>query len=275
MHLAGRILFAIAIVGFGILCLAYLDFIHQLQPVPSWVPAYGFLAVLTGSALIVAGLAIMADAKTYSAAVGLVVLFAFGVVFLQVPSAFADPSLLRSPWWVRTFETVALTGGAMILAGLASQPVGQRWVHIGRILFGGSMPVFGILHLIYAEGTASIVPPWYPWPLFWAYFTGAAHIAGGLAIATGVLPRLAATLAGVMFGTWALTLHIPSQFEYANPRGEQTSLLVAIGMCGAAWIVAGSLARQGTPEQVAAAKEPQLAHVGVNSGDNPPGDRGT
>lgn len=250
---AGRIVFAIAIVGFGIVCLAHVDFIHQLQPVPSWVPGYTFLAVLNGIALIAAGLAIVANVRVHQAAVGLTALLAVGTVLLQPPGAYADPALLRSPWWVRTFEAVALTGAALILAGLASEPARERWARLGRILFGVSLPVFGILHLYYAESTATLVPTWYPMPLFWAMFTGVGHFAAGVSIAEeGPLSRLAATLAGAMFAAFVLTLHIPSQFEYADARAEQTSLLVAIGMCGAAWVVAGSLARQEERDTVGA-----------------------
>lgn len=263
MVLPGRIVFAVAIVGFGVLCLAYIDFIAQLQPVPSGIPGYGALGVLTGVILIAAGLAIMTDVRAYPAALALTVFFGSWIVFLQVPSAFVDPALLRSAWWVRTFETLAFTGGALVLAGLTSRPPRERWLRLGRILFGVSLPVFGVLHFIYADNVASIVPPWYPWGLFWAYFTGLAQVAAGVAIAADKLPRLAATLAGAMYGTWALTLHIPSQLQYDNPRAEQTSLLVAVAMCGAAWIVAGSLSNRG---RAATEKEPRLATIGPSEG---------
>lgn len=254
----GRSAYAVAMVGFGVLCLGYVDFVHQLQPVPSWLPAYGPLALLTGVFLVVVGIAILANVRVSLAASALAIVFASGIVALQVPGAFADPSLLRSPWWIRTFETVALMGAALVLVGLSS-PERSVWMLRGRIAYGISLPVFGILHLVYPESVAALVPPWYPWPMFWAYFTGLAMIGGGLAIATGVLARVAATLAGVMYGSWFLTLHIPRSWcrawaacEFmggAAPVGLQgsrpglTSLFVALGMCGSAWIVAGSLAK--------------------------------
>lgn len=254
---AGRMLFGGAIVGFGVLCVMYLDFVHQLQPVPSWVPGYELLAVLTGIVLIAAGAAIAAGVKVYPAATGLACFFALWIVLLQVPSAFADPLLLRSPWWVRTFEVLALNGAALILAGLAGEPVREGWVRTGRIAFGVSLPVFGILHFVYADNVASLIPSWYPWPLFLAYLTGAGHFAAGVAIATGVLSRVAAILAGFMYGIWALTLHIPSQFEYERAQGEQTSLFVAIAMWGAAWIVAGSVMSRHIPSSTRTPEHPR------------------
>lgn len=244
----GRIVFAIAIVGFGVLCLVYVDSVHQLQPINELMSdetlVYDALAILTGVFLVAAGLAIGANVKASSLAAALTAYFLLWIVLLQIPSAFIDPSLLLSPWWVRTFETLALTGGALVLAGLTRRPEREQWLRAGRILFGISLPVFGVLHLIYADNVASLIPSWYPWPLFLAYLTGLANIAAGIAIVSGTLSRLAAILAGVMYGLYALTLHIPSQFEYADPRGEQTSLFVAIGMWGTAWIVTGSLAKR-------------------------------
>jgi uncharacterized membrane protein YphA (DoxX/SURF4 family) len=254
MHysLSGRILYAIAMIAFGVICLVYVDFVNSLQPVPASMPGYGFLAVSTGLVLLAAGLAILADVKTYPAALALVLMFVLGIVALHIPSAFIDPGLLRSPWWIRTFESLALAGAALTLAGLARNPTREPWVRAGRIVFGVSLPVFGILHFIYPESVAALValsPVSYPWPLLWAYLTGAGHFAAGVAIATGVLSRLAATLAGIMYASWVLTLHLPRVISnpvgYAGDRQELTSLFVCVALWGAAWIIAGSLAKQG------------------------------
>lgn len=257
---AGRLIFGCAILGFGLVGLLYIDFLNSLQPVPEWMPGYRPIAALNGAALAAAGLAIVFDRRARIAALAIVAFFAACVLLLHVPSAFTRPELLRSPWWIRTFESVALAGGAATLAGLRGVRADGRWLRSGRIAFGLALPVFGILHLIYGEGTASLVPPWYPAPLFWAYFTGVAQIVGGLAIAFAVLPRLAATLAGVMYGTWALTLHVPRVWcrlwgpcDFLDvpggleaARGGITSLFVAVGMCGAAWLVAGGCREAGT-----------------------------
>lgn len=254
--LAGRVVYASAIIGFGVICVFYRDFIHSLQPVPAWVPARGFLAILTGLLLMAAGLAVLVNIRTGPATQALAGLFALGIVLLHIPGAFADPSLLRSPFWIRTFESLALGGAALILAGLADDGRRGSWVRTGRILFGVSLPVFGILHFVYPASVAILVPGWYPWPLFLAYLTGAGHFAAGVAIAAGVLSRLAAILAGFMFALWALTLHLPRVIDhpaarsvnnpagYAGDKRELASTLVCIAFWGAAWIVAGSVARE-------------------------------
>jgi uncharacterized membrane protein len=254
---AGRIVFALGIVGFGVVGLTYVDFVNALEPVPVWLPGYAFFAILNGLLLLAAGLAILVERRLDLAARALAGLFVAWVILLQVPSAFTDPSLLRSPWWIRTFETVALTGGTLALIGARTAPIDEARVRGGRIAFGVSMPVFGVLHLVYPESVAALVPPWYPWPMFWAYFTGVAQVAGGLALAAGTLARPAAILAGTMYGTWALTLHVPRSWcglygpcDFVGPpvglegsRGGLTSLFVAFAMWGAAWLVAGALGR--------------------------------
>ena len=271
MHRPGRLVFGLAITGFGGVGLLYVDFLNSLQPSPDWLPGYAPLALVNGAALVAAGVAIMLERQARLAALGVVVFFLACIIFLHVPSAFTQPELLRSPWWIRTFESVALAGGAATLIGLRStgdpdqDRDRERWVRGARIAFGLSLPVFGVLHLIYARSTTPLVPPWYPWPLFWIVFTGLAQIAAGLAIAAGVLARLAAILAGVMYGSWALTLHLPRVVcRLGGPcafldgpggfealRGEITSLFVAVGMCGAAWLIAGDIAvatNAGTPD---------------------------
>lgn len=103
----GRVLYALNIAGFGVLCLLYVDFVAQLQPVNELMPAsilvYSILALLSGVFLVGAGLAIATRIKVHPMTVALVAFFAVCVV-LQVPSAFVNPDLLRSPWMVRTFE---------------------------------------------------------------------------------------------------------------------------------------------------------------------------
>lgn len=243
---AGRWIYGTAITAFGLLCLAYMNFISSLQPVPETLPGFSALALLLGIALVVAGLGIASGVRVLHGGLFVAAMFVAGIVVLHIPSAFTNPALLRSPWWIRTFESLALAGAALVLAGLAAGTGRESWVRAGRVLFGISLPVFGVLHFVYADNVASLIPSWYPWPLFLAYLTGFGHFAAGVAIAAGVLARLAAILAGFMYATWALTLHLPRVLvnppTYAGDRQELTSLFVCVAFWGAAWIVAGSLA---------------------------------
>ena len=64
-----------------------------------------------------------------------------------------------------------------------------------------------------------MIPAFIPAHLFWAYFTGAGHIAAGVAILTSVLARLGAILFAAMVSGFVLLLHVPRVHRRAGqPR---------------------------------------------------------
>jgi len=86
-----------------------------------------------------------------------------------------------------------------------------------------------------------VIPAWLPAPRFWALATGGAHAAAGLSLLTNVRARLAAALLAAMFGSWVVVLHAPRAAAHPHDPREWGSLLVALAMCGASGIVAGTL----------------------------------
>ncbi len=89
-----------------------------------------------------------------------------------------------------------------------------------------------------------MVPAWLPpSQLAWAYVTGAAQIAAGLAIVSGVQRGCAAMLLTSMYLIFGLIVHLPRVI--ADPAGAMawaengTNLVLA----GAAWLLADSLVR--------------------------------
>jgi uncharacterized membrane protein YphA (DoxX/SURF4 family) len=92
--------------------------------------------------------------------------------------------------------------------------------------------------------TAPLVPKWLP-PTqeFWGYATGVSFIAAGVAILTGVLARLAATLLTGMIGSFALLVHEPMLLADHASHVNWTESAVNLAVVGAAWVVADSLAR--------------------------------
>jgi len=79
--------------------------------------------------------------------------------------------------------------------------------------------------------------------MFWAYFTGTAHCAAGLAILSGVLAGLASRLFAIMLSSWVLIVHIPRVFATPRDRHEWTTFFVALILTGLAWILAQYLSR--------------------------------
>jgi uncharacterized membrane protein len=123
----------------------------------------------------------------------------------------------------------------------------KRLVRAAQVLFGLNCIFYGWSHFTYADYTASMVPTWLPSRLGFAYFTGLGHIAAGIGIIVGILPRLAATLEAIMMSLFGLLVWVPSFLaqprpEWATPPSNQWSeLVVNLVLAASAWLVAASL----------------------------------
>jgi uncharacterized membrane protein len=235
-------------IALGALGVAYADFILEWTPAPAEFAARMALAYVHGIVLIIAGFGLLFVRTARPAA------FALGTTWLlwtllYVPRVVAN--------WRGAlggqFEVLAIMSGLFVLAGLLGQQEGNRaQLLVARYAFAVCMPMFGVVHFLYPAAVASWVPKWLPAHLFWAYFTGVAHCAAGLAILSGIMARLASRLFAIMLGSWVLIVHIPRVATALHDRHEWTTLFVAVALTGEAWIVAGSLAGDLWRKRVAA-----------------------
>lgn len=248
MTLLGRPAMALGTLGLGVLGLIYGDFALQWQPVPADIPGRVFLTYASGLVLAAAGASLAFRYTVLPGAAVLACVMALWVLVLHIPKIVAGDAGA----WLPLFECLALAGGFWIIVGTrtAAAPggfgrmLGANAVRAGRFAFAISLPAFGASHFIYHQGAADMVPAWLPWPGFWAAFTGVAHIAAGLSLLSNILPRLAASLLGLMFTLFVLLLHLPRVANTPGNRFEWTMIFVAIVLTGAAWTVAGSLPRK-------------------------------
>ncbi|MEO7039302.1 MAG: DoxX family protein [Gemmatimonadaceae bacterium] len=244
---AGRAIFAAAMAALGVQCLLRSNAVPALEPVHATavLPMIGWI---TGIVLIAAAVATMLrPTASYGAAVLAAMLLLWDAL-LHAPALAAAPT--NGGEWTGASETFALGGAALVLFGLtrlsaawrgAPDAVVTRCLLIGRIFFGISMLGFGALHFIYISYVAFVIPGWIPGHVFFAYATGVAHVAAGLGILSGVLARLAALCTAAMFGSWVLIVHLPRVAAHAQAADEWTSMLIALGMCGSALLIAASL----------------------------------
>ena len=226
----GRVLLALGLAAIGCQNLVGLGLIPQLQPVSDSIPAHSLLGVVLGVLLLATSAGVVVGVRR--AATGLAALLSIWMLLLWVPTLVANPR--SGAAWTGAFEIAALTFAAWSLAGAG---------RIAQVGFGLCVPAFGVLHFLYVDDVASVIPGWIPGPVFWAHATGVAHIAAGLAIATGIRARLAAGLLGLMFGLWVVILHAPRVVANLGARAEWTSLFVALAMCGASLVVASRVNR--------------------------------
>lgn len=236
--LLGRVLFAIGIVGLGALGLYYGDFVQNMEPVPDDFPGRAVLVYVSPLLLVLSGAALAIPRFARYAAMVLAVWLLLWVVVLHAPRI----TMLSFGPLLTPAETAAMFAGALALVGLLN-PAGSHLPQLARYVLGVCCVLFGAFHIAYAPINASYIPSYIPMPLEMAYFTGAAHIAGGLALLTGVLARLGGTLLGVMYGSFFFLVHIPRIL--ADPsRGEFTSGFVNLALTGTAFIIAGYLYRR-------------------------------
>jgi uncharacterized membrane protein YphA (DoxX/SURF4 family) len=174
----GRIFFAIAIVALGVqhlLCgwFRLFDGRNFLGETPfdgtPWVPAYPWLAYLTGVVLLIAGFCLIANIRPRTMATLLGILFLFFVIVLEASR------LVRLGARTAFFETLAICGSALMLAEMSEpknlhepNPAVDWLIKSGPFLLAFSSIMFGVDHLLYLRFVASLVPSWISWHLFWA-----------------------------------------------------------------------------------------------------------
>ncbi|MEQ1818194.1 MAG: hypothetical protein ABL871_06240 [Terricaulis sp.] len=241
---AGRTLLGLGALGLGFISLLYADFAITWQPVPDWVPARSVLAYASGAALAAAGVALIVNRGARVAAAFIAAFLAFWGIVLQAPKLLAGEEAA----WLAPAEILAVAAGAWILfwVGSAETPLQTRAVQLGTTFFGLMLPIFGVAHFLYIAFTALMIPEWIPYRVFWAWFTGAGHVAAGLSIALGVIPRIGATLLATMFSGFVLLVHVPRVIADTDNRLEWHLLSTALLLTGAAWIVASALSRRST-----------------------------
>jgi uncharacterized membrane protein len=87
----------------------------------------------------------------------------------------------------------------------------------------------------------SNVPEWLPLRIDWVYLTGAGHIAAGLAILLGVMPRLAAALEAAQITAFVILAHIPAVWNAPRDRIQWAMLVYAAAIAASAWLVTAAL----------------------------------
>jgi uncharacterized membrane protein len=243
----GRYIFAVAITAFGIQHFVFAVTGTGLGP--PWTPVNHILSYIVGALLFGAGVCLAIRWQMRCAGIVIAVVFIARALLRDVPQLIATP---RNPGpWTSGFELLALGGASLVLAAILSSrnnyyrkvvgPLATLF-QAGRILFAIGLVVFGVQHIMYGAFVATLVPAWIPGHLFWAYFVGVAFIAAALAIVSGKLALLAASLLGTLFLLFVVTLHIPRVAGALHNGNEWTSLFIALAMSGSAFVLAGAMA---------------------------------
>jgi uncharacterized membrane protein len=100
----------------------------------------------------------------------------------------------------------------------------DKLVVLGPVFIAAPLAAFAAEHFTITQGVVSIIPEWYPARTFLAYFVGASLFAAATSFVFRKFDWLAATLLGVMFVIFVVTMHLPG----AVKTGEHYAWIVAL-----------------------------------------------
>jgi len=241
-------LFAIGMIGLGILALICGDFALVWQPVAPWIPGRTALAYGSGVLMLLCGIGLL---FRMTVAWSVRILFPYLIIWalLKVPALFVAPQI-EAVWLGFGELAVLLTGGWILFARLAPLQEGsplafltsESGIRVARILFAVSLIPIGLSHIVYVKQTAEFVPAWLPYRVGWAYLTGAGQIASGLGVLFSVFPRVAAWSEAGMISLFTLLVWAPAILAAPRTRLPWTAFFISWAIASAAWVVAQNIA---------------------------------
>jgi uncharacterized membrane protein len=246
----GHAMFAVTMVALGILGLMNGKFTPIWYGPPKSFPAREVLAYLCAIISLITGFGLLFQRTALISARALLASFVLWMLLFRVYYIFIATTETGT-WWTLG-ESAVMIASALVLsvwfAGDANENrlnflTGENGLRIARILYGLGMIPFGIAHFTYLKFTTPLVPSYLPWHLFWAYFTGCAFIAAGIAMISGVFARLAATLSAWQMGFFTILVWIPIIFAGKANDFQKGEFIDSITLTAAAWVVAESYRR--------------------------------
>ena len=240
-----RAIFAITMIGLGIIGLVRRDFVPVWNPAPN-VSAGGLLVSLASLISLVAGVGLLIRRMASAAARLLIATFFLWLLLFRLPNFLLVP-LFAACWSVFPL-TVMLAAAWVLHIGSATDwdrehlsfVIGNNGLRIARSLYALSLIFFGAAHFIDVKDTVSLIPNWLPGHLFWAYFTGCAFIAAGIAALTGVCARLAVTLSVLQITLFLVLVWLPILVTGPRNPFQWSETILNVALSAAGWVVADS-----------------------------------
>jgi uncharacterized membrane protein len=242
----GHALLAITLAGLGILGFLCPAFVPIWNPITASVPAHNPIIYLGSIISLSTGVGLLFRHSEAMAARSLVATFFLWLVLFRLPNFFRAP-LFEACWSV--FPLAVMLAAAWVLyVRFASNwdhtrlsfVSGISGLRVARFIYGLSLAFFGSAHFIDIKDTLSLVPSWAPGHLFWAYFTGAAFIASGIAVLTGFCARLAAALSALEIGLFLFLVWIPIVVAGSRVPFEWSETILNTALLAGAWTIADS-----------------------------------
>jgi uncharacterized membrane protein len=237
--------------GIGVAAVAIVDLaigtFDPSQPVPDSIPGRSLLAFGASAFLLLAGAGVTMKRTSANCAAALAIYFAIVVAFVMNGAAIVSQPIEYGSFF-GCVEGVALAAAGAVIFAATGEIDRTNTVHLTRaaqLAFGLCAIFFGGAHFVYPGQTIPLVPKWIPpSQTFWAYATGLFHIAGGLAILTGIRARLAAILLAVMYAAFTPLVHLPLLLSDPAKHFYWTENALNLALIGTAWVIADSFMAQ-------------------------------
>jgi len=243
--------FAVTMIGLGTIGLFRPDFAPVWNPVPATVPARELFLYLGALISLTCGIGLLVQRVAIMAARLLLATLLLWLLLFRLPNFFRAPAF-EACWSV--FPLAVMLAAAWVLyvwfAGdwdckHLSFISGNNGLRIARVLYGLSLVFFGTAHFIDLKDTVSLIPNWLPGHLFWAYFTGCAFVAAGVAVLIGFHAGLAAALSALQISLFLLLVWIPIVVAGSKNSFQWSETILNAALAAGAWVIADSY--RGTP----------------------------
>ena len=242
---AGRIMFALGLIGLAILGFIKNDFIVGRPP--EWPVGFAgketFALILNGVLVAACAAIIFHRQGAFAAFLIAAIIFTFSFLIRYIPSIInSNPDNVL--WNINAYKTLALIGGSLIVAvyflRTNSSLYGKIFLVIGTIFLSSFYIISGLAHFKFADFIMDgFMPSYIPFHPFWTYFCGIALIAGGVGIQIYSFRKIAALLMGIMIAGWFLLLHIPRFFTNINDPSDQMGLCESFAFAGIMFVLYG------------------------------------
>ena len=243
---SGHLVFSITMIALGIVGLLYPDFVPVWNPVPASIPGRGVLVYLGPLISLASGIGLLVPRVAAIATRLLLTTLLLWLLLFRLPNF-----LLKSPFeacWSVFPLLVMLAATWVLYVWFAADSnhqylsfvSGDNGLRIAHILYGLSLIFFGSAHFIDVKDTLSLIPDWLPGHIFWAYFTGGAFIAAGVAVLAGRCARLATFLSALQIGLFLLLVWVPIVAAGSKVPFQWSETIFNAALLAAAWMVADS-----------------------------------
>lgn len=242
----GHVVFASVLVAVGAMGLVRPDFAPVWQP-PDDLPARTAIGHVCALIFAGCGIGLLVPRVAGHAARVLTLALVAWLIAFRIRDVIGALDEIGA-WYSCAEMVVVLAASWLLYARFAASwdrrhlpaAIGPRAIRSIQIAYGLALIPFGLAHFLFMERTIAMVPSVMPAPAFWAWATGIAFFAAALAIVTGVLARLAATLVAIQIGGFTATVFWPFLTAQDVDPFLWNEFAVSVVLAASAWVIAES-----------------------------------